>query len=348
MLEEYRLLHRLGLTDVQLWDKDRVHATRGAGENFIAGLFYPRDAIIDSPAYAQCVLDAAVATGRVSLRTGCPRVTTVVQRGAVVEVTLADGSVLTARSACVWALCRPVISLSRATSAWRCGQQCPHACSQYSLIGVARVMVIVVVLAFLWCCRHVVMATGGLFLDPALAGVMQPSWSYLFGVPDDGEPTDRDGTPYSSPNFFSFGFGVDWCITGGMWRCSGEDHFSALKAPRPHERCAALAKWSVQQMPSLAPAIAAGRVETQYGVTSETPDYVPIVGTPTPASRVCYLLGCNALGQSILSYAATLVPGILGFAPLTDVQQKRLELMSIRRFALLPVVRGDSTPTAKL
>ncbi len=220
--------------------------------------------------------------------------------------------------------------------------------------------------------RFVVVATGGLFLDPALTGVLTPAWSYLFGapVPDDAfTPEVSSFAPtavlpsassaaacttapsasspfsvklYSSPNFFTFGFAYDWCITGGKWRCSGEDHFSALKAPRHRERCALLAAWSVSQLPALSKPVVEGRFEIQYGVTSETPDYVPIIGTPRPDSRVCYLLGCNALGQSILTYAATLVPGILGFRSLDKFQKQALDLMSIRRFALLPVVQGTA------
>jgi glycine/D-amino acid oxidase-like deaminating enzyme len=79
----------------------------------------------------------------------------------------------------------------------------------------------------------------------------------------------------------------------------------------------------------------------QYGVYSETPDAVPLVGQVSPHSRVCYLLGCNALGQAVLSYAATLVPGLLGYRDLTDPEREAMELMSVRRFSLLPAVQGD-------
>ncbi len=78
------------------------------------------------------------------------------------------------------------------------------------------------------------------------------------------------------------------------------------------------------------------------------------MGKPRPDSRVCYLLGCNALGQSILTYAGLLVPGLLGLAPLTPTQRQGLDLMAISRFSLLPVVRGPllspvaSLPDAKL
>ena len=56
----------------------------------------------------------------------------------------------------------------------------------------------------------------------------------------------------------------------------------------------------------------------------------------TQSSNVCYLVGCNAWGQTILSYCATLVPGLLGYAEFTDQQRDILKLVSIRRFTCLP------------
>jgi len=61
-------------------------------------------------------------------------------------------------------------------------------------------------------------------------------------------------------------------------------------------------------------------------------------GRTSDASKVCYLLGCNAWGQAVLSYTATLVPGLLGYTPMTEEQSDLFELVSVRRFALLPSV----------
>lgn len=282
--EEYATLVRLGCPGVEKWSSEQVKASYGAGDGFTCGLFFPNDAVIDSTAYTQCLMQAAVATGSVTLWQGCPPVVAVHDKVGGATVVFPDGSHLSA--------------------------------------------------------RNVIVATGGLFLDPALAGVMSPSWSFLVGMPDPTATAERR----SSPNYYSFGFGCDWCITDGAWRVSGEDHFSALKAPRFQERCAALVDWSVKHKPALAASVEAGKVETQYGVTSETPDYLPLVGKPRPDSSVCYLLGCNALGQSILTYAALLVPGILGLSPLTDLQRDSLDFMAISRFSLLPVVRGPLLP----
>ena len=197
----------------------------------------------------------------------------------------------------------------------------------------------------------VVLATGGLFLHSSLVGVMNPCWSYLVSIPEPAAATaTAAAAPHKSissphsPNFFTWGFTHDWCLTNGHMRVSGEDHFSALKAPRMDKRCASLADWTYGKYPYLAVAADGGEVASygkQYGIYSETPDKLPLVGLPNPASRVCYLLGCNAWGQASLSYAASLVPGILGFAELDGQQRESLNLLSIQRFPLLPIVKEN-------
>jgi len=196
--------------------------------------------------------------------------------------------------------------------------------------------------------EHAVVATGGLFADRALFGILRPCWSYLVSVPhpslkNQSAPLSSgvlsDGTPVFSHNMFTWGFTHDWCWTNGCVRISGEDHYSALKGPRYAERCQRLAAWVKEMYPSefkVNP-----QYGTQYGVYSETPDSVPIIGHPNQSSRVCYLLGCNAWGQAVMSYAATLVPGLLGFADLSNDQRDILSLFTIRRFSLLPVVQSS-------
>jgi len=137
-----------------------------------------------------------------------------------------------------------------------------------------------------------------------------------------------------SPNFFTWRFTHDWCLTKGHLRCSGEDHFSALKPPRAAERCSSLARWTLDTYPYLQ----AEGWDWRYGVYSETPDHAPLVGTTNPESRVCYLLGCNASGQAPLSFAASLVPGLLGYKQLDAEELDLFRVLTIRRFALLPSV----------
>jgi glycine/D-amino acid oxidase-like deaminating enzyme len=192
--------------------------------------------------------------------------------------------------------------------------------------------------------KHVVVATGGMFLDPNLAGVLSPCWSYLVSIPEPSPAPNDNQFKFNSSNtmnFFSWNFTHDWCLTKGHLRCSGEDHYSALKPPRGVERCKALADWTVGKLPYLLPNNGTPlRYLHRYGVYSETPDHCPLVGTPHPDSRVFYLLGCNAWGQASLSYAASLVPKVLGYVPFDADSKDNFECLNIRRFALLDAVLG--------
>lgn len=189
--------------------------------------------------------------------------------------------------------------------------------------------------------KYAIVATGGLLTESTLSGVLRPCWSYLVSVPHPhlSSPAGiTDGTPMFSNNMFTWGFTHDWCWTNGAVRLSGEDHFSALKAPRDNERCATLSQFVRESYPK-AFSEESLNYEQQYGVYSETTDGCPLIGTPNDRSKVCYLLGCNAWGQSVLSYAVKLVPGILGYRELSEDEKEKLQTLSIRRYCLLPIVR---------
>lgn len=195
--------------------------------------------------------------------------------------------------------------------------------------------------------KHVVVATGGLFAEPGIASILSPRWSYLVGI--QAPPVDdivehnslsRLRWP-NSPNFFTWGYTHDWCMVNGHVRISGEDHFSALKPPRMVERCRSLAQWAAVKYPHLKAVVDSEQYLQQYGVYSETPDHCPIIGTATADSQVCYVVGCNAWGQASLTYAASMVPELLGYCPLSQRQSDLLKLVSIRRFSLLPIVRAE-------
>lgn len=141
-----------------------------------------------------------------------------------------------------------------------------------------------------------VVCTGGLFRDSALTGILNPCFSYLVSLKEpETTKHEKYRLPYpNSLNFFTWGFTHDWCLTKGHLRCSGEDHFSALKPPRAEERCASLAKWTVTKLPYLKES--EFNCDKKYGVYSETPDKAPIIGLASPESKICYVLGCNAWG----------------------------------------------------
>jgi len=153
--------------------------------------------------------------------------------------------------------------------------------------------------------KQVVVATGGLFVPPELIGYIRPCWSYVLSILAVGHP--------DTPNFFTPTFTHDWCFEDGWLRLSGEDHYSALERPCVRERIDRLHEWAVRQYPFLKnkPAF------EHYGVYSETPDLLPIIGKFKEESKVCYLQGCNAWGQATMSFGAFLIPKLLGYGVFT-------------------------------
>jgi glycine/D-amino acid oxidase-like deaminating enzyme len=189
-------------------------------------------------------------------------------------------------------------------------------------------------------CQHVVIATGGLFQVPELSGVLNPCYSYLVHVPVEAS---ENACEYSS-NFFTWGFTHDWCFTNGKVRTSGEDHFSAYKDPRCAERCGNLLEWTLEKYGCGQGVVSINDIPFQFGVYSETPDSAPLLGSLDPGnSRLCFLLGCNAWGQTVLSYSSSLIPGLLGYSELNESQKDSLKLLSIDRFGLLPKLAGESS-----
>lgn len=295
--EEYHLLRKLGCDDVELWGEDKLVAMHGAASDFVRGIYFPHDARIDALAFTEAVLAAAKTTTRCKLTIveHCPTVTDIFDRDGAAHCRFANGAVVKG--------------------------------------------------------NHLVMAAGGLFLNMHLAGIVVPCWSYFVALPHGRDP-HRPGVDQTallpstgflggkhSINFFTYGFTHDWCVTQGVYRISGADHFSALKPPRALARSQDLASWSLQKYPYMKSLLREGEKPEEcakgrmvYGVYSETPDKLPVVGMVSKESRICYLMACNAWGQASLSYAASLVPGLLGYAELTTEQAACADLMAISRF----------------
>ena len=178
--------------------------------------------------------------------------------------------------------------------------------------------------------RRAIVATGAMHIDARLAGLLTPRYSYLVALPHGNPGRGAGMAAPDSPNFFTLGFSHDWCVDENFVRMSGEDHFSALKSPRSQERCGRLARWTRDRYPYLE---SGDNFPARYGTYSETADFIPIVGTTTGKSRVCYMVGCNAWGQSSLSAAAAMAPALLGYRDLTADEERTARLFSIRRFS---------------
>lgn len=177
--------------------------------------------------------------------------------------------------------------------------------------------------------EHALVATGGLFVPPALAGILTPCYSYLVALKQVEPAQLRENTP----NIFTWGFTHDLCMTRGWMRVSGADHFSALKPPHDAERCDELAKWTCDWWRG---ALTSEGSQTQYGVYSETPDRVPLVGALRAGSSVHYLVGCQAWGQAILSALAATIPAVMGITPFASAEEEdeHKHLFAASRFSV--------------
>jgi glycine/D-amino acid oxidase-like deaminating enzyme len=196
-------------------------------------------------------------------------------------------------------------------------------------------------------CNKAVLATNGLFLNPHLAGILRPCWSYFVALPHPRDPL-KDGNGPSAPallggncshNFFTYGFTHDWCVTDGVYRISGADHFSALKAPRAGRRCQELADWTYEKYPhmrELIPNVKDLSGRYVYGVYGETPDYLPLLGKVQPSSNVIYGVGCNAWGQTSMTFVGSVIPAMCGYGPaLTKEVSELADVMAIARFTTM-------------
>ena len=273
--QEFEFLQKLDCP-CEWWDKERVIDAHGANAGFVAGIWFPQDARIDSVSYAQVLLKAAEQEGSLELRQQCSPVIDVKdgESGDNVEIRLADGEIILARQA--------------------------------------------------------IIATGGMFIDKALAGLLTPRYSYLAALPhSDPGPWGGMNGP-NSANFFTLGFSHDWCVAENYVRISGEDHYSGLKSPRAKQRCGRLAQWGWSKYPYLE---FGAEYPATYGIYSETPDFMPLLGKANPTSRICYMVGCNAWGQASLSAAAALAAPLLGYREMSAFERSISDLFSIRRFS---------------
>lgn len=77
--------------------------------------------------------------------------------------------------------------------------------------------------------KNIIVSTGAYYIDQNLAGILSPCFSYLSSLPCKNKK--------NSPNYFTYGYSHDWCISDNHFRVSGEDHFNAFLPPRYKERC---------------------------------------------------------------------------------------------------------------
>lgn len=278
-MEEFEILKEGGF-EVEWWEKEKVESVHGKETGFSAGIFFPKDGVINSNLYSKKLIEFGVNKG--------------------LEV-----------------------------------REYTHVKEVEENLNTDKVKVLLDNEEILYADK-VVIATGGLFLDKALLGILQPCFSYLSAIKSDKvnetlEKSTKVESLKNTPNFFTYGFSHDWAMCQGYIRISGEDHFSAMKNPRMKYRCKSLENWAKQKYPFFQNC---SDVKYEMGVYSETPDVLPLVGKISEKSNIVYLVGCNAWGQASMSGAAHLVPAILGERKLEKDEQEMIKFLSIRRFKL--------------
>ena len=294
--EEYALLQRVGgeYVNVEWWDTAKLHAkpihptgpvTVPIPRQFTCAIFFPDDAVINSEEYARCLLRAAVLTGKVRVYANCPPV-------MKVDTCIHPG------------FCSP----STATPSPPAPPTMPTNATTTATAGLGSIAMAMTDLSngTRVVSEQVVVCMGGLFTDTVLAGIMRPCWSYLVSLQQqegdarrnrESKEHHNNSCSYSSPNMWTWDFSYDWCWSRGHCRISGEDGYSALKAPRARERCAALARWGHEMypdtlqsfrcedapappsspspsLPSVSMCAPLSLPESACGVYSETPDAV--------------------------------------------------------------------------
>lgn len=174
---------------------------------------------------------------------------------------------------------------------------------------------------------HVVFATNGFYTDKNLEGLLKKKWTFIICYEDEGPNTPNSWT---EADFYHY-----WTRQDGTLLIGGEDKFVKKDNVRYYVNeqkvLKRLENWANKKFPRLK-----GKrpIAVHYGITAKTFDKAPIVGKFFEDSRICYIVGCNAMGQTILTYGASLIPGILDYRKLDDSQKKFVDFLSPRRETL--------------
>lgn len=169
--------------------------------------------------------------------------------------------------------------------------------------------------------RNAIIATNGFYEDANLVGLLTRAWSFIVCFEDEGPNTPAGFTLpddyidfLRQDNIFQVGGCQDVPVNGQLYERPWLDR---------------LAKMARQAFPSLNNAQI---IAEHFGQIAYTQDRVPIVGKFDEKSNVVYIVGCNAIGQSMMSYGASLIPGLLGFSKLTPEQEAFANFLSPKRF----------------
>ena len=100
--QEFEFLQKLDCP-CEWWYEEQVIEVQGSAAGYVAGIWFPQDARIDSVTYAKVLLDAAVQSGSLTLKQECTPVVDVKdsEAGDHVVIQLADGELIESNQAII-------------------------------------------------------------------------------------------------------------------------------------------------------------------------------------------------------------------------------------------------------
>ncbi len=151
---------------------------------------------------------------------------------------------------------------------------------------------------------YVILATNG-FNKLAHLNGLEPYWALIACFKDPG---------INTPNFFNLtNEYYDFTRQDNILQIGGVDTpADNFREPKDYEILRKkLLNWSYETFPYLE-----GKNPDceHFGVYARTSDGFPIVGKDPEKNRIIHVVGCNSVGQSTLTYAASLIPAILNLA----------------------------------
>jgi glycine/D-amino acid oxidase-like deaminating enzyme len=176
--------------------------------------------------------------------------------------------------------------------------------------------------------ENAVIATNGFYEDKNLEGLLEKWWTFSVCYENKGINTPNSWE--INDVYFYWTRQDNILMIGGEERQvrRGNCRFYAGEQEAMKE----LVKWINDKFPETS-----GKtpIANHFGVSANTKDEIPIIGKFSDKSRLCYIVGCNSVGQSTLSYGASLILHLLYPQLKMDEKQKRIaELVSPKRKTL--------------
>ncbi len=176
--------------------------------------------------------------------------------------------------------------------------------------------------------ENAVIATNGFYKDENLEGLLERWWT--FAVCYDNYGTNTPNSWEISDIYFYWARQDNVLMIGGQDKKVINDNFRFYS--NEQEEMKKLIKWANDNFPET---YGKSPIASHFGVSADTKDEIPIIGKFSDKSRICYIVGCNSVGQSTLSYGASLIPYFINAKLNMDDKQKSLaEFVSPKRKSL--------------